>query len=85
MLSFVSSKRFEQAGADCVKQFLPCEQHTDFTAITCAYDNIAFGAIKELQKNGFAVPQYISLIGIDNNSLSAYAETSLTSIDTDPC
>ena len=77
-----SNYRFEKAGADGVNQLL--NQTKNFTAIICAYDNIAFGAIKELKRNGYKVPDDISVIGIDNIASSEYTETSLTSIDNHP-
>lgn len=77
-----SDQRFEKAGVDGVRHLLSKSQ--DFTAIICAYDNIAFGAIKELKTRGFKVPEDISVIGIDNICLSEFTETSLTSIDTKP-
>ena len=77
-----SDQRFEKAGVDGVRHLLGKSQ--DFTAIICAYDNIAFGSIKELKIRGFKVPADISVIGIDNISSSEFTETSLTSIDTKP-
>lgn len=80
--SIVSSKRFEEAGVDGAKQLL--KSGVPFTAVVCAYDNIAYGAIKELQCHGLSVPEDVSVVGMDNLSTSAYTETSLTSIDFDP-
>lgn len=76
-----SNYRFEEAGEDCVRQLL--EKGTDCTAIVCAYDNIAFGAMKELQNQGFSIPQDFSIMGIDNIHVSEYFETPLTSIGID--
>ena len=77
-----SSERFEKAGEDGVRQLI--HKKVPFTALVCAYDNIAYGAIKELKKHGLRVPEDVSVIGMDNNIVSGYTETSLTSIDTDP-
>ena len=77
-----SKHRFEEAGKDGVRQLLAME--TDCTAIICAYDNIALGAIKQLKRSGYRVPEDISVIGIDNISTSEHAETALTTIDTNP-
>lgn len=74
-----SRLRFEQAGEDAVAQLSP-----DVTALICAYDNIAFGAIKALQAKGLQVPQDISVVGIDNAPMGQYASTTLTTIDTKP-
>jgi len=78
----VSELRFEKAGKDCINKLL--ETNKDYTAVVCAYDNIAIGAIKQLKKRGYSVPQDYSVIGIDNINISEYIETSLTTIDTVP-
>lgn len=77
-----SACRFEEAGIDGVEQLLA--QGAPFTAIVCAYDYIAFGAMKRLQENGCRIPEDVSLIGMDNISTARYAQTSLTTIDTQP-
>lgn len=77
-----SDHRFEQAGADAVKQLSAAG--APFTAVVCAYDNIAFGAMKQLKKLGYRIPQDVSVIGINNIGTSSYTETSLTTIDTTP-
>ena len=77
-----SKERFEKAGEDGVRQLL--ETHPDTTAIICAYDNIAYGAIRQLKKAGLQVPQDVSVVGIDNISSSTHTKPALTSIDTQP-
>lgn len=77
-----SNQRFEKAGEDGVQQLLSVKEN--YTAIICAYDNIALGAIKQLKRRGYRVPEDISVIGIDNISSSEHAETALTTIDTNP-
>lgn len=76
---FRSDKRFEQAGIDCAKQILASK--TDYTAIFCAYDDIAYGVIKYLTQQGYRVPEDFSIVGIDNIDTSGYLETALTTID----
>lgn len=76
-----STYRFQKAGEDCAAQ-LRC--HNDVTALICAYDNIAFGAIKALRTQGLQIPQDISVIGIDNTPMGQYTSTALTTIDTKP-
>jgi len=75
-----SSYRFEKAGEDCVEQL----EAQSVTALICAYDNIAFGAIKALQAKNILVPQDMSVIGIDNTPVSKYASIALTTIDSGP-
>ncbi len=75
----VSEFRFQEAGQDGAKRLL--DKKTKYTAIICAYDNIAYGAINYLKSCGISVPDDISVIGIDNINFSQYAETPLTTID----
>jgi len=76
-----SDLRFQMAGEDGAEQLL--SKKTKYTAIICAYDDIAYGAIHYLKKQGISVPQDMSVIGIDNISFSQYAETPLTTIGYD--
>lgn len=77
-----SPYRFEKAGEDGALQLINLDQ--DYTALICAYDYIAFGAIKKLKRHGYSVPGDYSVVGIDNVSTSAHAETALSTIDTNP-
>ncbi len=74
-----SKFRFQMAGQDGAKQLL--RKKTKYTAIMCAYDDIAYGAIHYLKKQGISVPEDISIIGNNNINFSKFAETSLTTID----
>lgn len=77
-----SEFRFEKAGEDAVEQLLA--RQTDCTALICAYDNIALGAIRQLRRRGYRVPEDVSVVGIDNIASSEHMETALTTIDTNP-
>jgi DNA-binding LacI/PurR family transcriptional regulator len=77
-----SNKRFEEAGIDGINRLF--NKTNNLTAIICAYDNIALGAIKRLKEMGLNVPEDVSVIGIDNIHVAGFTETSLTSIDTNP-
>ena len=77
-----SEYRFEAAGEDGIRQILT--MGNSVTALICAYDNIAFGAIKELKKAGLSVPDDVSVIGMDNINTGKYTDTSLTTIDSNP-
>lgn len=72
--------RFEKAGEDGVKKLLKSGKR--FNSLICAYDQIAFGAIKQLKREGLRVPEDMAVIGMDNIDSTGYAETSLTSVDT---
>ncbi len=75
----VSGDRFEQAGVDCADRILKSDRA--YTAVVCAYDDIAFGLIKRLREKGISVPEDMSVTGMDNIRVSRFAETSLTTID----
>ena len=74
-----SAERFEKAGVDGVRRLLA--KQSTCTALVCAYDDIALGAIRELTLHGLRVPQDVSVMGIDNITHAAYAQTALTTID----
>lgn len=80
-LVFTSQFRFQKAGEDGVRQILkkgiPC------TAFVCAYDEIAVGAIQELKKQGYSVPDDFSVIGADNTSLAEYSQTPISTMGGD--
>lgn len=77
-----SDSRFEKAGEEGVDRLIA--EKRQFTALICAYDNIAFGAMKQLKRYGLRVPEDVSVIGMDNISMGQYAETELSSIGTQP-
>ena len=77
-LIFKSKKRFEKAGEDCFDQLIKSQKSC--SAIICAYDHIALGAMKAIKSNGFIVPDDYSLIGIDNITFSEYCYTPLSTI-----
>jgi len=76
---FESSRRFESAGKDGVRALF--EHGIHYTALVCAYDNIAIGAMQELKKMGISVPRQVSVIGADNINAAEFIETPLTTID----
>ena len=51
-----------------------------FTALFCANDEMAVGALSYLQQAGIKVPQIISVIGYDNTDSAEYSAPRLTSI-----
>ena len=74
-----SPYRFEKAGEDSAEQLMKLS--TPPTAIVCAYDYIAYGVISYLTRNGYRVPEDVSVIGMDNIDSSQHTEPPLTSID----
>ena len=53
---------------------------SDITALFCANDNTAIGAMSALQEMGLSVPKDVSVIGVDNIATSRYLTPSLTTI-----
>ena len=51
-----------------------------FTAIACASDLIAIGAIKALRENGLRVPRDIAIVGFDDIPTAEHLAPSLTTI-----
>ncbi|MGF1904798.1 LacI family DNA-binding transcriptional regulator [Aliivibrio salmonicida] len=51
------------------------------TAIFCFNDHLALGAIKALKEMNLRVPEDISIVGIDNDEISAFLSPALTTIN----
>jgi len=51
------------------------------TAIVCANDNVALGALKALHELGINLPNDVSIVGFDNIEASSFTNPSLTTID----
>jgi len=78
-LQIITGARFEEAGLCGVEELLAKEKN--FTAIVCAYDYIAIGAIKALKNHGLRVPEDVSVIGSDNIPTARHLNKALTTID----
>jgi DNA-binding LacI/PurR family transcriptional regulator len=61
-----------------VKRF--AQKNLDFTAVFCANDLSAMGAIRAAQENGLQIPEQISIIGFDDIATSAFLSPPLTTI-----
>lgn len=77
-LTVVRPERFEAAGEAGMDQLL--RNGCPFTAVACAYDDIALGAIKALHRAGLRVPEDVSVFGFDDIPLARYAELPLTTV-----
>ena len=51
-----------------------------FTAVFCATDEIAFGVVSGLRRRGLRVPADVSVVGMDDVSMSAHSDPPLTTI-----
>lgn len=52
----------------------------DFTAVLCAGDSLAFGAIGALRRHGVSVPSQVSIVGMDDLPQSAFSTPPLTAM-----
>lgn len=74
----VSDQRFTQAGYSGIQKLYSLEKRP--TAILCAYDYIALGAIECISDHNESVPENFSIIGVDDISFSSHSNVNLTTI-----
>lgn len=60
------------------------KRKTSFTAVACANDLMAIGAIEVLRKNNINIPEEISVTGFDDIVLSSVLQPKLTTVS-QPC
>ncbi len=53
---------------------------SDITGICCANDNISIGALHALKKNGFSVPDDVSMISVGDITQAQYTDPPLTTV-----
>ena len=76
----ISKKRYCAGGYEAAQRLLDLPYHRLPTAVFAAYDHLAFGAMKALREAGVYVPEDISMVGVDDNQMSAYISPALTSV-----
>lgn len=69
----------EAGGSQGLQYFI--DKEFDFTAIVCANDEMASGAMKTARELDFYLPNKLSIIGFDNNSFASYLYPQLTTIN----
>lgn len=75
-----SSKRMGEAGYDAMDKLISLPERP--TAVFAAYDSIALGAMNRIYMAGLSVPDDISLIGVNNISLTRFSTPPLTTVST---
>ncbi|MBB2183974.1 LacI family DNA-binding transcriptional regulator [Lachnospiraceae bacterium MD1] len=60
------------------------KSNTSATALLCFNDDIAYGFIRGVEKNGVRVPEDISVMGIDGIYLREWLEKKITTVSIDP-
>jgi LacI family transcriptional regulator len=80
--SYVADGAFleEKAESETTKLL---QKQPEITALFCASDLMAMGAIRAAKKMGRKLPEELSIVGFDNIILSAYSTPSLTTIAQD--
>ncbi len=76
----IVNDRFENIGIESAKRILSSDKRP--TAMVAAYDEIAYGLIRELTENGVKIPEDMSVIGINNISSADYVKIPLTTVNT---
>lgn len=77
-LTIIKNGKLEDGYQAC-KELL--KRSSDITAIFCFNDHLALGAIKALKEMNIRVPEDISIVGIDNDEISAFLSPALTTIN----
>jgi LacI family transcriptional regulator len=71
----------ESGGAEAAVRLL--SRNPDITALFCASDLMAIGAIQAIRNMGKSVPEDISVVGYDNIGMSEYLTPPLTTVKQD--
>jgi LacI family transcriptional regulator len=76
---WVVSGNFEEKKAEkAVRELI--NRHKEVTAIFCASDLMALGALKACKELGLHVPKEMSIVGYDNIVLASYSSPILTTV-----
>ena len=71
----------QDSGFECARRLLDRPRAERPTALICANDLMAIGAMLYCRRAGLRIPEDISLCGFDNIPLAALIEPGLTSVD----
>lgn len=77
--AFYEGDFHEISGVRAMRQFV--EHDVQFTAVVCANDEMAAGALTEAHDLNIKVPEQLSIIGFDNINFAHYTFPKLTTID----
>lgn len=67
-----------ESGREGVRRLM--EKHSDLTAVFCANDLMALGAMQELAALGKRVPQDVSVFGFDDIDLTRYVSPAISTV-----
>jgi len=69
----------ETGGSDAMTRLL--QQGVPFSAVVCANDETAVGAMDVIRASGLSIPDEMSIVGFDNAPLSRYLYPKLSTVD----
>lgn len=75
----IESDYHETGGSKAMKKLL--ERDIAFTAVVCANDEMAAGAMDAARANGLSIPDDVSIVGFDNAPLARYLYPKLSTIN----
>lgn len=76
--SVVEADFLEPGGAQALERLW--RRKVDFSALFCANDLMAIGAMNHFRQKGKAVPEHCSIVGYDDVLMSSYVEPALTTV-----
>jgi LacI family transcriptional regulator len=77
----VEGNFWAEGGYDGVRQLV--RQGAHFTAVFCANDETAMGALLALEEHGLRVPEVVSVVGFDDIRTAAFVRPPLTTVQQD--
>lgn len=72
-------RNFSQYGYESAKRII--KEKRKYTAVFCANDLMAIGAIKAFSEFGLKIPEHVAVVGVDNISMAGLYQPSLTTIE----
>ena len=75
----IESNFHEVGGSEAMEELL--RRELPFTAVVCANDEMAAGAMDTLRARGMSIPDEVSLVGFDNAPLSRYLYPKLSTVN----
>lgn len=72
----------EESGVECGRKLV--EKRSKFTAVVCANDLLAMGAMSALQERGIRCPEHVSVVGFNDIPMAQYRTPPLTTVKIDP-
>ena len=71
---------FQESGGTNAIHLLLDDRQVDLDALVATNDNMAFGALAELQKRGLNVPYDVAVVGFDNEAAAQISSPPLTTV-----